>query len=349
MLKPKTSCIITNYNYADFVVDAVHSVLNQSDAFDEIIVVDEGSVEDSDQVLEQKFSDNPRVQYFSKKNGGMLSSFYEGFLKSSGDIVFFLDADDLFKNQYLEKALKMYGKTSCDFLFCAHEDFSELDKKVRQCYSQDVCLGYSILYALYNRDFYGLGSITSTVSVRRSVLEKLFPYPSLEDWVNQAENVLIYGSSLVGAKKSYLSSPLVRRRIHGDNKSLRRTIDLDKAGAASKRVHSYYHFVKLRKLKGFVLSEKMNYLPLGHEAEFKHEFLSIESPTYHVTKAYVRMILNAPALGWSAKLSQLRAVLKHYLKYVRAHRKEDLNKFIAYETGLTNPAEKNLGFVKGAK
>ena len=71
--------------------------------------------------------------------------------------------------------------------------------------------------------------------------------------------------------------------------------------------------MKLRKLKGFVLSEKMNYLPLGHEAEFKHEFLSIESPTYHVTKAYVRMILNAPALGWSAKLSQLRAVLNHYL------------------------------------
>src|SRR5436305_907491 len=93
----KTSCLINNYNYAHFVGDAVDSALAQTVAFDEIIVVDDGSTDGSMELLTRRYGREDRVRVIRKPNGGQLSSFNEGFLGSSGDLLFFLDADDVYQ------------------------------------------------------------------------------------------------------------------------------------------------------------------------------------------------------------------------------------------------------------
>ncbi|MBC1258898.1 glycosyltransferase, partial [Trichormus variabilis] len=144
------------------------------------------------------------------KNQGQLSSFNEAFLNASGDIIFFLDADDAYEPEYLETALNFYDRRSeCDFVFCAYKKFGAVEG-IFQDYQIDVDLGYSVIRTLCNGEW--IGSITSTLSMRRNILRKVLPIPNTEDWRVRADDCLVWGASLVGAKKFYLSQPLVRYR-----------------------------------------------------------------------------------------------------------------------------------------
>jgi glycosyltransferase involved in cell wall biosynthesis len=89
---PVLSIIVTNYNYARFVEDAINSALNQSYENTEVIVVDDGSTDDSRTVI-LKFGDS--IKSIFKENGGQPSAFNVGFNACSGDVVIFLDADDI--------------------------------------------------------------------------------------------------------------------------------------------------------------------------------------------------------------------------------------------------------------
>lgn len=212
----KVSVLINNYNYQNYVLEAIASALKQTIQPDEIIVVDDGSKDNSAQILRDHFVDHAKVKLILKeKNQGQLSCFNEGFLASSGDIVFFLDADDLYKENYIEETLEFYKKQpDCDFLFCDFERFGNIEG-FRSDYRTDRDLGYSTISTLYRQRW--LGSVTTAISARRKVLEKILPNPYLEDWIYCADSCLVYGASLVGAKKFYMAQPLVLYRLHGNN------------------------------------------------------------------------------------------------------------------------------------
>ena len=85
------SIIIDNYNYGRFLREAVDSALCQTYPCTEIIVVDDGSTDDSRDIIA---SYGDRIVPILKANGGQGSAFNAGFAVSRGHIVFFLDADD---------------------------------------------------------------------------------------------------------------------------------------------------------------------------------------------------------------------------------------------------------------
>ncbi len=87
----RVSIVIDNYNYVAFVAKAIESSLAQTHADVEVIVVDDGSTDESVEVI-KRFGD--RVQLIVKPNGGQGSAYNAGFAQSSGEIVIFLDADD---------------------------------------------------------------------------------------------------------------------------------------------------------------------------------------------------------------------------------------------------------------
>lgn len=211
----KTTCLINNYNYASFLPEAVNSALNQSIKFDEIIIVDDASTDSSVEVITE-LAKNTNIKYLLKKeNQGQLSSFNEGFLAATGDIIFFLDADDIYDSQYLEQALNIYQHhQECDFIFCAYQKFGAAEG-IFQKAEFDLDLGYSVIKTLYLGEW--IGSITSTLSMRKAIAEKILPIPYTEDWRVRADDCLIWSSSLVGAKKFYLAQPLIKYRIHANN------------------------------------------------------------------------------------------------------------------------------------
>ncbi|KAM3101361.1 glycosyltransferase family 2 protein [Phormidesmis sp. 146-12] len=212
----KVSVLINNYNYQPYVVDAIESVLNQSVPADEIIVVDDKSTDQSAQLLQEKFGNHERVKLILKdQNEGQLASFQSGFAAAQGDIICFLDADDLYQENYIAEIIKAYKeRPTCDFLFCSAELFGN-EQRIVKCYETDRDLGYSQITTLCKRTW--IGHRTSTLSVRRQVLEQLFPIPYLEDWRLRADDCLVFGASIVGAHKFYLVEPLVKYRVHGHN------------------------------------------------------------------------------------------------------------------------------------
>ncbi|MEA3187555.1 MAG: hypothetical protein QOD99_1385 [Chthoniobacter sp.] len=103
--------VISSYNYARYLSQAIESALNQSWREMEVIVVDDGSKDHSVEVIA---SYGERITPLLKENGGQGSVLNAGFLQSRGDIICFLDSDDILLPTAVEKAVELFtdGKAS---------------------------------------------------------------------------------------------------------------------------------------------------------------------------------------------------------------------------------------------
>ena len=101
---PEVSVIIPLYNEEKYVDDAINSVLNQTYQDFEIIVVDDESTDNSRLVI-KNFND-PRIKYFYKKNSGPNLSRNYGIERAQGELIAFLDADDIWTPHKLEIQVK---------------------------------------------------------------------------------------------------------------------------------------------------------------------------------------------------------------------------------------------------
>jgi glycosyltransferase involved in cell wall biosynthesis len=88
----RASIVIRNYNYAEFLRDALDSALAQTYADTEVVVVDDGSTDGSREILKGYGN---RCRVILKANGGEGDAINAGFAQATGDIVIFLDSDDV--------------------------------------------------------------------------------------------------------------------------------------------------------------------------------------------------------------------------------------------------------------
>ena len=105
---PKVSVIIPTYNYGKYIEKAIDSVLAQTYKDFEIIVVDDGSTDNTREIIETRYKD--KVRYFYQENKGAPVARNKGIKESMGEYLVFLDADDwlmpmalLSRLEYLKK------------------------------------------------------------------------------------------------------------------------------------------------------------------------------------------------------------------------------------------------------
>ena len=103
MKQPLVSVIIPNYNYADYLPETINSVLGQGYPGTEIIVVDDGSQDDSENVIR---SYGERVRLIKQNNQGVSAARNRGVQESTGELVAFLDADDVWLPNKLERQVQ---------------------------------------------------------------------------------------------------------------------------------------------------------------------------------------------------------------------------------------------------
>lgn len=225
-LEIKVSVVISSYNYGIFLVECIQSVLNNDYKNIEIIIVDDGSNDGSNELLNDNFSNVKNIIIIKKENGGQLSVFNEAIKHISGDIICFLDADDLYKPNYISTIVNLYRSVpECDFLIVRKEYFG-LENYIEAPISNNMDLGYSIFSTYYLKEY--VGSSTSTISMKKEILLKILPlYEFEKDWKVRADDCLVWGSSLVGARKFYLNEVLVSYRIHGKNNHYSKRYPLD--------------------------------------------------------------------------------------------------------------------------
>src|SRR5262252_4522049 len=107
MTSPWITVLITTYNYAEFIGEAIDSVLEQNFPLDqvEILVVDDGSTDDTADRIKRYGS---RIRYLYKPNGGQASALNTGIGNAQGEIVVLMDADDLFSPRKLAKVSQAF-------------------------------------------------------------------------------------------------------------------------------------------------------------------------------------------------------------------------------------------------
>lgn len=102
------SIIINNYNYGRFLAAAIESALQQTHPYCEVIVVDDGSTDHSHTIIQHYGS---QIVSVLKDNGGQASALNAGFAQSQGELVIFLDADDLLLPQIAQAAWDAFQTT----------------------------------------------------------------------------------------------------------------------------------------------------------------------------------------------------------------------------------------------
>jgi glycosyltransferase involved in cell wall biosynthesis len=294
-----TSCLINNFNYGQYVVEAVQSAVAQTDPFDEIIVVDDGSTDDSVKRLHERFSTDPRVSIVEQPNGGQLSAFNTGLARATGELICFLDADDLYECNYLERIKRLYRQhPEFDYVFTAARRFGEGISEA-QSFGRDQDFGYSVIVTWWLKKW--IGAATSCISMRRSLAERILPVPYLDDWKTRADDCLVFGASLAGGRKFYLAEPLVRYRVHDANHF---------AGNRPTRFQTYQRRLALNRL--FDLIVRRNGLDPEQLSEFAHrEFQTVERPSWRQLCEYSRIPFRG-RVGWTRRLGIVASMAGYY-------------------------------------
>lgn len=209
MAYSKISIVIPNYNYAKYLQNAIDSVLAQTYKNTEIIVVDDGSNDDSHNIL---ISYGNKIVIIRQKNQGVSVARNNGVLKSTGEYVAFLDADDLWLPQKLEKQLTLLR--SDEMIGLVHCSMMHISPQNALCGENiDGMEGYVAADLLRFERGVVIGA-GSTSLVLRNAFDEVGGFKSnlstAADWDFCYRIALKY-------KIGFVREPLVLYRIHGNN------------------------------------------------------------------------------------------------------------------------------------
>ena len=304
--RPTVSVLVSSYNYAAFVVEAIDSVLAQTEAPLQVIIVDDGSRDGSPELLRRRYGNDARVTLIEQANGGQLQAWITGFAQVRGDIVALLDSDDRWNRAYLQRIVDVYAsRAEVDFVYTNMQLFGDVDRPMFKP-GPDRDLGLSILLGAYFHRFQG--AATSAVSLRRGLMAQLLALPPerAADWLSRPDDCIVYGADILGAHKVYLSATLVGHREHGANA-------LKSFGPSPLRV--YRHVIGSERMLEFYRNQAgitPRWLRMA-----KAEFRTKPRPTLWELRAYSWLLFRAP-VPLAKRIEHWLGMLGHFLRTRRA-------------------------------
>ena len=118
----KISVIIPVYNKAEYVNDCVESFRAQTDDNFDIVIIDDGSTDDSPSICSKLAESDERIRYYRTENRGAAAARNYGLNKAEGKYVAFADADDTVKPEYLAYLRNNLENSDAQISVCAHEN-----------------------------------------------------------------------------------------------------------------------------------------------------------------------------------------------------------------------------------
>lgn len=129
---PKISVIVPVYNVEKYMRKSIDSILGQTFKDMEILLVDDGSTDNSGKICDEYKEKDPRVQVIHKKNGGQSTARNAGVNRASGEYIGFIDGDDYIAPNMYEKLLDMIEAAQADVAVCGIYDVYQ-NTKTPQC------------------------------------------------------------------------------------------------------------------------------------------------------------------------------------------------------------------------
>lgn len=213
MSNPVVSVIIPNYNQARYLGEAIQSVLDQTYRSFEIVVVDDGSTDNSRELVSLF---GGKVRYLWQENQGLGAARNQGILAARGEIIGLLDADDEWHPAFLEKMVSLAAQhPRATVFYCGAQTMDEDGRELPQQLGGPAIPPETIYQKILRANFL----IPSTILMRRSVLmaagmfeQSIRSIHGCEDWDLWLR--LLPKHLFVGAQKC-----LVRYRLHGESLS----------------------------------------------------------------------------------------------------------------------------------
>ncbi|MHC4572551.1 MAG: glycosyltransferase [Planctomycetota bacterium] len=169
---PLVSVIMPAYNAAGYIAEAIESVLIQNHRNFEFIVVDDGSTDDTENVV-AGFQDD-KIKYFYKENAGPASARNLAIQKSSGDFLINLDADDMITPDFIARHLQEFEKhPDADLVYCDDCLIDENAKPIRVIARREYQDRKSVIRDLFRC---GFPVVPFRTCMRRRVFEKIGLY-----------------------------------------------------------------------------------------------------------------------------------------------------------------------------
>ena len=129
-MQPLVSVIIPTYNAASYIRQTVESALNQTYRNIELIIMNDGSKDNSEEIILQLQKEDSRIRYQYKPNSGVSDTRNKGIALANGEYLAFLDADDLWKPNNLEKKIAAIQQTRKKWVFSNLEYIDESNKPI---------------------------------------------------------------------------------------------------------------------------------------------------------------------------------------------------------------------------
>ena len=209
MVEPLVSVVIPNYNYGRYLTQALDSVLAQSYAHKEVIVVDDGSTDNSEIVVRGY---GERVKWCQQQRQGVSLARNRGVQETSGELVAFLDADDVWFHTKLEKQVRKFlSDRELGLVHCGVEEIDSSGKSLR--FSLDGMSGWVAKEMLLFKESVIVGS-GSTALVPRATFEAIGGFDTRlstsADWD--------FGYRIANRQRiGFVAEALVQYRVHNGN------------------------------------------------------------------------------------------------------------------------------------
>jgi glycosyltransferase involved in cell wall biosynthesis len=158
------TAIIPTYNRAEFITRVIESVQNQSYKVDEIIVVDDGSTDNTKEIV-SKYKD---VIYIYQENRGVSSARNSGIKASSSEYIAFLDSDDIWHEEKIKEQMSLHKSTPHIALSYTDEKWIRGDKEIKKK-AHNLKKHHDIFLQSLNNCVIGC----STVMIKRDVLNDI--------------------------------------------------------------------------------------------------------------------------------------------------------------------------------
>jgi glycosyltransferase involved in cell wall biosynthesis len=213
----KVSVIISNYNYARYLPAAISSVLDQTYQDLEIVVIDDGSTDNSREVISQLQQQAPdKIIPIFQPNQGQGAAFNAGFAASSGEVMAFLDADDTWKPDKLQRVVDEFHQhpTAIGVMHSLEKisaDGTLLQTRPMTCPTLNHDLA-SLIIKTGNVYWF---PPTSALTYRRCALEKVLPMDT-QQWRICADGCLVFCTAFLGPVIT-IPDLLGSYRLHGEN------------------------------------------------------------------------------------------------------------------------------------
>lgn len=193
------SIIIPVYNGEKKIINALDSINCQTSKEYEVILVNDGSKDNTEGTVLKYMENNPNIKYFYKENSGVSDTRNYGFKKSKGEYVVFLDCDDYFDAEWIKKMNNKIKKDNSDLCYCGYNTFSSdgINKIKTQYKTKNALEGYL------------LGKIklqTACFLIKREIIEKYnLEFRTGSDWGEDYEffcKVLKYSKKITYLKEN---------------------------------------------------------------------------------------------------------------------------------------------------